>query len=199
MKLLIAVPTFETISPGTFKSIYGLTNHGHAIDFDFVKGYDCARARNEIAREAIDGSYDFVLMVDSDIILPSDALVLLTNPLVDVCLGAYPRKRTMTGQTELFLPGYDDFTDENNISMHEIKACGLPRVEVKGGGLGCALIGVNVLRAIEFPWFRYVVYENGAVLSEDLDFCCKAGERGFRIFADTRVRCGHIDTAVRFE
>lgn len=199
MKILMAVPTFETINPSTFKSIYGLTNYGHAIDFDFIKGYDCAKARNEIARRAINRNYDFVLMVDSDIILPSDALVLLANPLVDICLGVYPRKQTVTGQTELFLPGYDDFTDENNISMHEIKACGQPRIEVKGGGMGCAFIDVNVLKSMQFPWFSYVTYPSGAVLSEDLDFCCKASEQGFRIFADTRVRCGHINTVARFE
>lgn len=199
MKILIAVPTFETIDPNTFKSIYGLTNYGHAVSFDFVRGYDCAKARNEIVKEAIAGNYDFVLMVDSDIVLPSDALVLMANPLVDICLGVYPRKRTMTGQTELFLPGQADFTDENNISMHEVRACGEPRIEVMGGGMGCAFISVNVLKAMSFPWFTYVTYPNGTVLSEDLDFCCKAREKGFLIFADTRVQCGHVNTLIKFE
>ena len=46
-KILIAVPTFENIKPECFKSIYGLTNpKDFNLYFDYVKGYDCACARN---------------------------------------------------------------------------------------------------------------------------------------------------------
>ena len=49
-KILIAVPTFENIKPECFKSIYNLINpKDYLLYFDYVKGYDCARARNEIA------------------------------------------------------------------------------------------------------------------------------------------------------
>ena len=40
MKILIAVPTFETIQPEVFKAIYELRPAGHELSFDFVKGYD---------------------------------------------------------------------------------------------------------------------------------------------------------------
>ena len=74
MKILVAVPTFENITAETFKSIYDLDAHGHELSFEYVKGYDCARARNDIGKKTIEGGYDYVLMVDSDIILPKDAL-----------------------------------------------------------------------------------------------------------------------------
>ena len=39
-KILIAVPTFETIKPECFKSIYGLTNpKDFNLYFDYVKSY----------------------------------------------------------------------------------------------------------------------------------------------------------------
>ena len=77
-KILIAVPTFESIKPECFKSIYGLIRpEGYSLYFDYVAGYDCAKARNQIAKNAMAGDYDYVLMVDSDIQLPSDALVKL--------------------------------------------------------------------------------------------------------------------------
>ena len=77
-KILIAVPTFETIKPECFKSIYGLTRpEGYNLYFDYVSGYDCAKARNQIAKNSMAGHYDYVLMVDSDIQLPSDALIRL--------------------------------------------------------------------------------------------------------------------------
>lgn len=163
MKILLSNPTFESIEPDTFKSIYGLDRCGHTVLYNFTRGYDCAKARNEIAKETLAGGYDYVLMVDSDIVLPPDALRHLLDPAVDICLGVYPRKRTDTGQTELFRPGYLDFYAENNLSIQEIESCGEARMEIKGGGLGCALIRADVLRAIPFPWFSYVTYPDGTM------------------------------------
>ena len=54
MKILVAVPTFENIYPDTFKAIYGLNRGDHDVAFNFVRGYDCATARNRIAQEALD-------------------------------------------------------------------------------------------------------------------------------------------------
>lgn len=191
MNVLVAVPTFENILPETFKSIYGLCIPNNVtVQFDFCKGYDCAKARNAIAQEALDYGFDYVLMVDSDIILPSNALVnLLENP-VDICLGVYPRKNTTTGQTEIFKLGHKNFTDKNNLNISEIKEPG--RMDIKGGGLGCALINVSIFKVLPKPWFYYMIYANGDVLSEDNYFCDKASQKGFVIQADTRVRCGHL-------
>ena len=59
-KILIAVPTFENIKPECFKSIYNLINpKDYLLYFDYVKGYDCARARNEIAKLAIEYNFDY--------------------------------------------------------------------------------------------------------------------------------------------
>ena len=198
MKVLVAVPTFENILPETFKSIYGLTiTDGVNVMFDFCKGYDCAKARNEIAKEAVKYGFDYVLMVDSDIILPSNTLqCLLENP-VDICLGVYPRKNTTTGQTEIFKLGYKNFTDENNLNISEIVDPG--RMDIKGGGLGCALIRVSIFKALPKPWFYYMIYPNGDVLSEDNYFCDRASSKGFKIQVDTRVRCGHLVRTFAFK
>lgn len=51
-KILIAIPTFENIMLETFKSIYDLNDCGHELTFEFIKGYDCARARNDIVNKA---------------------------------------------------------------------------------------------------------------------------------------------------
>ena len=198
MKVLVAVPTFETIAPETFKSIYSLRPVSDCtIMFDFIKGYDCAKARTDIAKEALQYNFDYVLMVDSDIILPSDALVNMLETPVDICLGVYPRKNTTTGQTEIFKLGIKDFIDANNLNISEITNPG--RLQVKGGGLGCALIDTQVFRDMPMPWFNYVQYSNGDVLSEDNFFCHKAAQHGKRIEADTRVRCGHLARVFRYE
>ena len=111
MKILIAVPTFETIQPEVFKAIYDLRPAGHDLAFDFVKGYDCAVARNRIGKMAQEGGYDYVLMVDSDTIIPPDALELMLDTPVDICLGVCPRKNTSEKKTAMIKFGDNSYHD----------------------------------------------------------------------------------------
>ena len=83
MKILIAVRTFENIQPEVFKAIYELKSE-HELHFDFMRGYDCAVARNNIGKVVLAYGYDYVLMVDSDTVIPPDALELMLEPQVDV-------------------------------------------------------------------------------------------------------------------
>lgn len=195
MRILIAVPTFESIRPETFKSIYGLQPAGHILLFDYIKGYDCARARNLIAEECLRDGFDAVLMVDSDIVLPSNALGLLTEGECPVVLGTYPRRGETAG-SEVFLPGRRDFTDANRVRFADMPR---GRFAAKGGGLGCALIRREAFERVPRPWFRYVEYDDGSLLSEDNYFCDRAARAGhLAIEADGRVRCGHVAASVTF-
>lgn len=190
-RVLIAVPLADKPEPASFKSIWDMVKPC-ACSFDFVKGYVVDRARNEIAQKALDGGYTHILMIDSDMIVPSDALELLLSDNADIVLGCYPRKNTSTGQSELFGDG-ENFTDENNIPYSDLDRMDAP-FPIKGGGLGCALIRTAVFNRVERPWFEYVLYANGHVLSEDLSFCLKSGN----VMADPRVRCGHIGSRVQY-
>lgn len=197
MKILIAIPTFENIEPDTFKAIYGLRRpEGATVMFDYVKGYDVARARNIIAREALDYNFDYVLMVDGDVVLPSDALERLVGLGKDVATGWYPRKRTITGQTEVFLDdGKQDFTNECNLGTAEIPE---QPMAIKGCGLGCALIRTEVFRKLgEIRWFEYVEYDNGDLLSEDTNFCAKVRRARLEIWLEPKVACGHVGKIIQ--
>ena len=193
-KILIAVPTFESIEADCFKSIYDLiVPKGVEPSFGYVKGYDCARARNNITRQAVDLGYDYVLMVDSDIVLPKKSLEMLYGADKDIIMGWYPKKRDMGGKTELFaLSPHIDFDDSCNINMMQMSTNEV--MEIKGGGLGCALIKTDVFRKLGSSlWFQYIEYPNGGLLSEDLFFCHNARtQHGYKIFAHTGVRCGHV-------
>lgn len=190
-KILIAVPTFENIKPQCFKSIYGLTNpKNFNLFFDYVKGYDCARARNEIAKLAIKHDFDYVMMVDSDVSVPKDALVKLLECETDIALGWYYKKRTTADETVIFDFG-KDFNNKNMIygkTLSDINNL----IEVKGGGLGISLVNVNVFRKMAFPYFKYVIYDNDTILSEDLYFCSEARKYGIDIKCNPNVKGKHI-------
>lgn len=194
MKILIAVPTSGSIEPEVFKAIYNLRPAGHELHFDFVRGYDCAVARNEIAKLAQADGYDYVLMVDSDTVIPPDTVELMMESPVEVCLGVCPRKNTKDGKTaiiKLHSPAYHD-----NYYYSELPE---ERVRVKGGGFACAMVKTSVFTYLDYPWFSFVVNEDWSTLSEDYFFCQHAAFMGVEIWMDPRVRCGHLARYYQYE
>ena len=194
-KILIAIPTFENIMPETFKSIYDIDSSGNELSFEFVKGYDCARARNDIVRMALEGGFDYIFMVDADMYVPKDALQKLLEYPTEICLGLCPRKNTKVGKTCIYKIGQVNYEDAYTYYDLPKK----DRVMVHGGGLACALIKTDIFKNLTYPWFRYVTYQDGSELSEDLYFCSQAKANGYKIYVDTRVRCGHATRYFQFE
>ena len=212
MKILIAVPTFESIYPDTFKSIYDLDTSGHDVSFEYIRGYDCATARNRIAQTALDKETDYVLMVDNDVVLPKDALLNLLETPVDVCLGYYAHRDgdnryrgrpcvcklyDKNGNKHFNYPLESEYTADE---LKELKDSGQYRIQIHGGGMGCAMIKTDVFNRIKYPWYYWVNYanEHRGVLSEDLYFCEECRKRSIPIYADTRVNCGHILRHVQY-
>lgn len=193
MKILIAVPTFETIEPEVFKAIYNLRSE-HELHFDYVRGYDCAIARNEIGKLAQAEGYDYVLMVDSDTIIPPDTLELMLDTPVDVCLGVCPRKNTKDGKSAIIKLGDESF--HNSFCYSELPE---EKTRVKGGGFACALVKTSVFTYMDYPYFQYVTNEDWSTLSEDYYFCQNASLMGVEIWMDPRVRCGHLARYYQYE
>ena len=206
MRILIAVPTFESITPDTFKALWDMDKGGHECSFEYVRGYDCATARNRIATLAIDGGYDSVLMVDNDVTPPSDALVNLASHCVDFVSGFYlhrasdnkPSDRTCVCKLRNeFGSAYFNYTIDSEYTVSELaklRESGTYLVEIHGGGMGCALIRTDVFRRIPYPWFDWVNYKdaNRGMLSEDLYFCEAMRKSCIARHVDTRVACGHL-------
>lgn len=210
MNILIAVPTFENIYPDTFKAIYDLDTTGHDVSFEFVRGYDCATARNKIAQMALDKDVDYVLMVDNDVVIPKDTLIDLLDEPKDVCLGFYAhrdsdniyRGRTCVCKlTDENGNAYFNYPLESEYTAEELAVSrenGEYKIHIHGGGMGCAFIKTNVFKKIRYPWYDWVNYKNCAMLSEDLYFCEQCKMHGIPIYTDSRVNCGHMLRHVQF-
>lgn len=205
MRVLVAVPTYENIYPDTFRSIFQLYRGGHEVDFDFFRGYDVANARNQIARATIERGYDYVLMVDNDEVLPKDALLNLLETeqgyprghsmVIGYCLSRPANSPNMSGRTIAFKFNGRDYLADDAYTAEEfekLKKEGQYRVQIRGAGLGCALIHRSIFEKMTYPYFKWVLYDNGSQLSEDLFFSEKFKEIKTPIFVDTRVVCGHL-------
>ena len=195
MKILIAVPTYENIQAATFKSIYDLDKCGHWVLFDFVQGYDIASARNHIANKAKAECTDYVLMVDNDVVIPHDALRNLLEEPKDVCMGFYGHRwdNVFDGRTNVCRLGEYNYTDLYRVEeFRRLREQGITREQIHGGGLGCALIKTDVFDRIAYPYFSWTHYQDGNMLSEDLNFCERCKENNIPIFVDPRVGCDHL-------
>lgn len=197
MRVLVAIPTFDAgIKPATFESVANLDWGDNDVSYRSISGYDCALARQHIANEAVERGFDYVFMVDYDVVVPSDALTMLMEWDEPVMLGYYAHQGSFApphgdGKTCLCKPPsyHDQFTGAELLALRE---AGEHKVPIRGGGLGCALIKVDVFSRLQYPYFKFVVYgDRHGVLGEDLYFCKKCRDAGMKLYGDARVACGH--------
>lgn len=177
MKVLIAMPTAKYIETNTFLSVYNLNTKGIETSFIAVEGYSVDTSRNVLVKEAKTTGADYILWVDSDMILPKDALERLIAHNVDVVSGAYAFKDINSQDLIAFS------IDNKRMPLTSIDGL----TEVGGIGFGCCLTKTDVFDKIEFPYFVF-----GEDYGEDIYFCRKVREKGIKIYLDPDVKCGHI-------
>lgn len=192
-KILIAIPTAKNIEAETFKAIYDLeVPEGYQTTFQYFYGYNIDQVRNLIADWVVKG-FDYLFSVDSDIAFPPNTLKKLLSHDRDVVSGLYIQRKP--GEHTLEIYEANDRGGVSNIPYGKIKGRGL--VEVQGCGFGCVLVKAAVMKSIGYPQFRYhSALDHRNTISEDVDFCRKALAKGFRIWADTSVKCQHIGQGV---
>ena len=186
IRILIAMPTAKNIEAETFRTIYNLkVPHYVELDFNYFYGYRIDQVRNLIAHHTIAEGYDYVLFVDSDMVLPDDTLLKMLNFNKEIVTGIYVQRRLDEKVTEVH--GVDGHIKDPEFFEDK------PYVEAQSTGFGCILIKTDVLREIGYPQFEYhhsIDFKD--TLSEDADFCNKAIKAGFKIYVLTDLHFGHI-------
>jgi hypothetical protein len=186
MRLLIAIPTSKYIESSTFKSIYDLSLPSNwTADFDVFSGYQVDIIRNQIANKSL--NYDRLFFVDSDIVLPKDALIRLSEHDVDIVSGVYNKKLAGFREYEFYIK------NEKKRYVAQTLIPNVSLLDVDGVGLGCCLIKTDIFKKIPYPYFlNTLLSETERPLSEDLYFCRKSKLHGYSLKLDTRVVCGHL-------
>lgn len=148
------------------------------------------RSRNEAAVQALQLECDYLMFIDDDVLIPKNAYELLKNADKDIVEGlvylrGYPFntmafKELPSYEGKLMLGYYNDW-EEN------LDADGL--VKLMAVGFSCCLIKVDVLRALEPPFFI-----TGTNNTEDVYFCLRTRELEPKptIYLEPKVKCGHM-------
>lgn len=212
-KILIAVPTFENITPDTFKAIYDMDKGGHDCLFEFIRGYDTASARNNVVMKAQELNADYILMIDSDVTPKRDALLNLMSHGVGVVMGYYMHRNKDTNaitdktnacrlKNERGVP-YFGYPAESQMTVDEIRKLresGEYLTQIHGGGMGCILIRTSIFDQMPYPWYDWVNWpgDDHKLLSEDLYFCEECKNECINVYLDSRVACGHLMRRIEY-
>jgi len=142
--------------------------------------------RNKAREFFLAHDYDYLLFVDTDVLLPKDALSKLLSDSKDVVGGVYLTRQLLMGKL-FILPVVADFSSDPKCCrpMMLPEAMNDDVKEVAWIGFGCMLISRKVLEKVSM---RY--YEK-SMSGEDVAFCVDSRAAGFRVFADFSVKCTH--------
>jgi hypothetical protein len=140
-------------------------------------------ARETAANTFLDGDYDALLFIDSDMKVPVDLLVRLVEADKDI-VSALAFKRFPPYEPCIFKK-----CDREGTEFWLDYPKGL--IEIQGVGMACTLIKREVFEKTPKPWFF-----PEPNLGEDLAFCVRAKEHGFKIYCDTNLVCGHCTTEI---
>lgn len=188
-RILVGIPTAKYIEPETFKAIYDLeVPDGYEVDFQTFYGYNIDQVRNLIAHWTVQ-SYDYLFSVDSDIAFERDTLKKLLSHNKDIVSGLYIQRKPDQHILEI----YEDNGRGGVTNMPHEKLTGRGLVQIMGCGFGCVLVKKEVFQTVGYPQFEYhSAIDHANTISEDNDFCGKARNKGFTIWADSSIECRHI-------
>lgn len=152
-------------------------------------------AREKLAEEAVKANCDYIIMYDSDMLLPPDFAVQMLNvvtkhPEIDV-LGALAFMRNAPHLPVIYnvIEGYDH-REGGEIYIREFVKR-YPKdtlVECDAVGFGGVCIKVDLLKKMGKNWFM-----STTSTGEDIWFCYQAKKNhNARIFMDTRIKLGHL-------
>lgn len=204
MDILVVCPTHNRLFDPTLRSIFSLRGVGGGrLDTFFPwQGYgDGARDSRDIIadkynvarRAALDGGYDAMLCVESDMIVPNDAAVKLAATDAAVAYGLYVFRRRPWHWS-----AYSVMLPEKKMTGYPLS--NVPErarldwgsvVDVDGVGLGCTLIRRKVLEKVAFR-AEGGLHADGSRSHCDWYFALDCVRRRYTQRCDTSVLCGHI-------
>jgi len=180
-KLSILVPTRDMVHTHfafSLSQLYKTTSEVIDTYLFFDSSSILLNQREKLIEEAKLINSDYVLWLDSDMVLPSTAAIRLLEHNQDI-VGCNYLKRTKPLKPVAYknIEDWDSFlplTIEENL------------VEVEGVGMGCILMKTEIFNKIKKPYFEFTYNEKSDDwLGEDFNLLKKLREVGYKVYIDT--------------
>lgn len=165
-------------------------------------------SRNKILNYAKENLYDYVLMMDSDVIPPKNILTELLKCNKEIVSGVYFNYFKSSGKIKLLPVAWTGLTEEefNDIKKNyalspliktnkDIRRHLTPE-EVESGKIlevlipsaGCMLIKKEVFEKVNYGLLEV---PNNLTTGDDIYFAFKAKEAGYNLYCNTKIKCEH--------
>ncbi len=143
-------------------------------------------SRNILRQKVLDGDYEYFFSLEQDVVPSKDVIQRLLSHDKKIVTGVYFSYQTNNDVTLLVPLLWKKVKGEEVKFMLEKEVLEPKLMEVGACGLGCILIHRSVLEKVKFR------YNKGDKGFDDMWFCKDASDAGFKIFADTSVKCKHL-------
>lgn len=158
-----------------------------------------AYAREKLAENALKQNFDFLLMMDNDMLYPIDFAECMLkdmedHPEIDILAPlAFMRNPPHYAVMYSITEGYDGDLKKDYFVNKFVKNYPKDKlVECDAVGFGAVLIRTSLLKKMKAPYFM-----STSGTGEDIWHCHKAKkEAGARIFMDTRIKLAHLGNMI---
>lgn len=193
MKTLIAIPCMDMVHTGFMKSLLQMNRVGE-VGFSIISSSLIYDARNSLAKHGVDGEFDRILWLDSDMEFDGDLFTRLSQDMdegLDMVGGIYFTRREPSLPVVYQKVGYYHSDDEvSPVALHYYE---YPQDQIfpcEGIGFGAVMVSVELIKKVQekhgLPFSPILGF------GEDLSFCMRARDVGAEIYCDSRVKVGHI-------
>lgn len=193
MRTLVAIPCLDSVPTQFMQALVGLRRVGD-VTLSVTVSTLVHNARNILAKQAVDEGFDRILWLDSDMVFEPDLMERLSADLDEgrdfVTAVYYKRKAPFTPviykdvgfylENGLMSPKAECIRDFPKDEIFEVNAC----------GFGAVMHTVDILNQVggRFgPPFAML-----PSFGEDISFCMRLEELGIKMYADPRIKLGHI-------
>jgi len=196
-KVLIAVPCMDVVPAQFAHALAQLTSYevpDTSIGLWFNLGSLVYTSRDEIAKRALADEADLVMWFDSDMIFGPDTLIRMLKYIDeghDFVTGVYYRRKPPFSPTIFETM---DFDDSGRATWTEFDDIPQEPFEVAACGFGCVLMRTEMFVDV-FANFGLMFTPIGNT-GEDIAFCWRARQLGYKLIADPTIELGHVGQQV---
>ncbi len=177
-----------------FKSLSELadfTNYkGIKADIRFFSAVEVQLMRNNCVLYAIKENYDYIFMLDQDMVYPKDSIVKLIKHNKEFVVGSATQRNHPFFPTQYKKFKTKGFKQKDNRIF--ITKDNKKLIKIGGTGVVGALIKVKSFKKIKLPFFKVSYKKDGInITGSDIYFCRKWKKLGKELFLDPTVNYNH--------
>lgn len=191
MKTLIAVPCMDQV-PAQFAQSLAMLRKVDECAVAFQIGSLIYTSRDNLSKKAITMGADYVFWLDSDMVFSPDTLERMFAAMEKdtIVTGLYFRRSAP------FTPVLFDKLEmtKDGCEWSDFETIPDTPTEVGGCGFGCVLMPTEAAVAVSLNFNEMFNPMKG--VGEDLAFCWRARQSGYKIVCDPSIQLGHVGHTV---